>query len=91
MNSTLLSAALTVIPVPQTLVNVVRLRVKQLAAGHRPLVFALPGAGFADVALTEIAEGKLSFEPTEGADPLPELEAKLVSFPGRPRTKRAAA
>ena len=91
MNANLLSAALTIIPNPQMVVNVVRLRVKQLSLGHRPLVMAAPGLGFADVALTEIVEGKLTFESSSD-QALPEAAAaKVLEFPGAlPRKKQAA-
>jgi DNA-directed RNA polymerase subunit K/omega len=73
------------------LVNVVRLRVKQLALGHRPLVLTLPGLGFADVALTEIGGGKLTFESTAGIATPEVVAAKVVEFPGvLPRKKKAA-
>ena len=44
------------------LVNVVSKRVRQLSAGHRPMIEATPRMGFADIALQEIIEGKLSYE-----------------------------
>ena len=92
MKSTLVSAALDIIPSPQMLVNVVRLRVRQLALGHRPLVLTLPSVGMADIALTEVIQGKISFEST-ASDETPETaEAKVVEFPLLPPTskKRAA-
>jgi DNA-directed RNA polymerase subunit omega len=44
--------------------------VRQLTAGHRPLVETGPRMGFSDIALTEIIEGKLKWEaaPVESAD-----------------------
>jgi DNA-directed RNA polymerase subunit omega len=62
MQSQLLEEALKVIPSPQLLVNVVSRRVRQLTAGHRPMIDAGPRMGFADIALSEIIEGKLTFE-----------------------------
>ena len=44
------------------LVNMVSKRVRQLSAGHRPMIEATPKMGFADIALQEIIEGKLSYE-----------------------------
>ena len=95
MNALLLTTALKTIPNPQMLVNVVRLRVKQLALGHRPLVMAAPGTGLADVALAEIIEQKLSFELT------PEISANdedgaaspaVLAFPdGAPAKVKKAA
>ncbi len=76
MNSNLLVAASKVIPLTELLVNVVSRRVRQLNQGHRPLVAAPPGMGIADVALTEIIEGKLTSQPTE------QSEADIATFPG---------
>ena len=62
MSSSLLDEALKVIPNQQLLVNVVSRRVRQLTAGHRPLVEVLPRMGFSDIALKEIIDGKIKFE-----------------------------
>lgn len=62
MSSTLLEEASKVIPSQQILVNVVSKRVRQLTAGHRPMVDSGVRMGFSDIALTEIIEGKLKFE-----------------------------
>jgi DNA-directed RNA polymerase subunit omega len=63
MQSHLLDEALKVITSPQILVNVISRRVKQLTAGHRPLVeMDSPRAGFADIALTEVIKLKLTYE-----------------------------
>ena len=70
MNSNLLIAASKVIPLTELLVNVVSRRVRQLNQGHRPLVATPPGMGIADIALTEIIEGKLTSQPTEESDAL---------------------
>ncbi len=80
MKAELVKAASEVVTNPQILVNVLRRRVKQLALGHRPMVEHAVGLGLADIALTEIAHGKLSYESTLG-------EAKpgsdtVVQFPG---------
>lgn len=71
MTSTLLEEAFKVIPSQQLLVNVVSKRVRQLTAGHRPMVETGPRMGFSDIALKEIIEGKLKFEaaaPEESED-----------------------
>ena len=68
MNSKLLAAASKVIPLTDLLVNVVSRRVRQLSLGHRPLVETPPGMGIADVALTEIIEGKLPSAPVTKPD-----------------------
>jgi DNA-directed RNA polymerase subunit omega len=73
MNADLVTAAAKVIPNPDLLVNVVRLRVRQLWAGHRPLVQCSPGASAADIALLEIIGKKLTSvaAPKEILQPLP--------------------
>ena len=51
------------------LINVVSRRVRQLTSGggsiSRPLISDVANLGAADIALTEIAEGKMSFEMPE--------------------------
>jgi DNA-directed RNA polymerase subunit K/omega len=69
MQSTLLSRASVVIPNSHLLVNMVRLRVRQLMRGHRPLILAPPGMGFADLALSEIIAGKTTYENAPGITP----------------------
>jgi DNA-directed RNA polymerase subunit omega len=44
------------------LVNVVSKRVRQLNAGHKPMIDVISRMGLADIALQEIIEGKLGFE-----------------------------
>jgi DNA-directed RNA polymerase subunit omega len=83
MKADLVNAASQVIPNQQILVNMVSRRVRQLSIGHRPLVEFAPGLGLADIALTEIANGKLIFESTfgqngNGKDGSP----PVVEFPG---------
>jgi DNA-directed RNA polymerase subunit omega len=69
MHPTLLKKALLVIPNDQLLVNVIRQRVRQLMRGHRPLIAALPGIGFCDLALSEVIAGKLTYEAAPGVKP----------------------
>ena len=64
MKPSLVQAASDVITNQQILVNMVSRRVRQLCLGHRPLVEFVPGLGHADIALSEIAAGKLIFEST---------------------------
>jgi DNA-directed RNA polymerase subunit omega len=59
MKAELVDQAALVIPHPPVLINLVSKRVKQLAAGRPPLVDRRPGMRDADVALTEIIEGKI--------------------------------
>ncbi len=63
MTSSLLDEALKVIPNQQVLINVVSKRVRQLGQGHRPMVETGARIDFADVALREVIEGKLVWEP----------------------------
>lgn len=60
MTSHLLEEALKNVPTQQALVNIVSKRVRQLNQGERPLVDAGFRTGFADIALQEIIEGKLT-------------------------------
>ena len=62
MDTALLKAARNQITNVPILVNVVSKRVKQLNSGHRPLVERGPNEEPEDVALREIAEGKLTLE-----------------------------
>ena len=90
MNADLLTAASEVITNQQILVNMVSRRVRQLSLGHRPLVECAPGLREADIALTEIANGKLTFESTlgqNGTEPVPHV----VQFPEVIVAKKAVA
>jgi DNA-directed RNA polymerase subunit omega len=90
MKADLVKAASEVIPNQQILVNMVSRRVRQLCLGHRPLVEYAPGLGHADVALTEIANQKLTFESTLGQNGKNEA-ARVVQFPGIIVSKKIAA
>ncbi len=59
MRSDLVEEALKIIPEPPTLINLVSARVKQLNTGRTPLVVTDFRMGAADIALTEIIEGKI--------------------------------
>ena len=67
MTTQLLQEAAQVIPNQQLLINVVSKRVRQLGLGHRPLVETTPRMSLTDIALTEIIEGKLTYESLEGS------------------------
>ena len=81
MKAELVQAASEVITSPQILVNMVSRRVRQLTLGHRPLVEYAPGLREADIALTEIANGKLTFESTFGQNGTAEAPARVMLFP----------
>jgi len=79
MQSHLLEEALKVITSPQILVNVISRRVKQLTAGHRPLVeMDSARTGFADIALMEVIALKLSYEMVAAVVPEPVV---AIAFP----------
>jgi len=69
MQTHLLEQAAKVITSTQVLVNVISRRVRQLTNGHRPLVQVEPRMGFADIALSEVIQGKLTYEHTTGFVP----------------------
>jgi DNA-directed RNA polymerase subunit omega len=54
--------ALNKINSPEILVNVVSKRVRQLGAGFRPLIEVHPKWTLMEIALKEIAEGKIEYE-----------------------------
>ena len=60
MNIVYIEAAAKVITNKQQLINMVSKRVRQLSAGSRPLIETNLSMGLADIALSEIAEGKLT-------------------------------
>ena len=90
MNPDLVKAASEVITNQQILVNMVSRRVRQLALGHRPLVEHAPGLREADIALTEIANGKLMFESTLGQNENA-ASVEVVEFPNVVAAKKAVA
>jgi DNA-directed RNA polymerase subunit omega len=59
MKSYLLEKAAEIVTDPLVLVNLVSQRVRQLNSGRSPLIPVRPSMGIADVALTEIIEGKI--------------------------------
>lgn len=69
MNATLVKQALEKVGSPQVLVNLISQRVRQLNAGgggrNRPLLADVANFGAADIALMEIAEGKMGFDMPE--------------------------
>jgi DNA-directed RNA polymerase subunit omega len=89
MKADLIEAASKVITNQQILVNMVSRRVRQLSLGHRPLVEFAPGLREADIALTEIANKKLTFESTSGQNGTAEAPAQVVLFPGVTSGKKA--
>ena len=60
MNSQLIEKAALVITSKPLLINVVSKRVRQLMAGSRPLIDDSFRMGLADIALSEIAAGKIA-------------------------------
>jgi len=66
MNSNFIEEASKVIHEPQVLINMVSKRVRQLSAGSRPMVLVEGRMGLADIALCEIAQGKLVLSTENG-------------------------
>jgi len=73
MKSNFLEPAQQRIPNPELLVNVVSRRVRQLAQGHRPITQTDARMDFAEIALKEISEGKLTFEVIGDEEIVPEV------------------
>ncbi len=78
MNAEFIKKALEKVGNPNTLINVVSRRVRQLNAGgggmSRPLVEEIANQGTADIALRELVEDKVTFEmlaDTDAADKKP--------------------
>ena len=69
MNASLVKQALEKVLNPNVLVNLISRRVRQLNSGgggsSRPLLADVGHLGAADIALTEIIEGKMGFEMPE--------------------------
>ncbi len=63
MRDDYLKEAQKVISDPNALINVVSRRAKQLKFGNKPLVESLERLEPEDVALREIIEGKISYQP----------------------------
>ena len=69
MKSNLVDQASEIVPDPQILVNMVSKRVQQLNTGRAPLIDTVPSMGAADIALTEIIEGKVKLaDGSEGGE-----------------------
>jgi DNA-directed RNA polymerase subunit omega len=59
MKTDLIDRAAEIVTDPLVLVNLVSQRVRQLNSGRSPLIPTRPSMGAADIALTEIIEGKI--------------------------------
>jgi DNA-directed RNA polymerase subunit omega len=68
MTSHLVDDAVKKVGSTALLVNIVSKRVRQLNSGHKPMVDVLGRMGLADIALTEIIEGKLTHEAKKKED-----------------------
>lgn len=62
MRPDLVEKASKIIPDPQILINIVSQSVEQLNNGRSPLVQTTPHMGIANIALTEIIEGKITYD-----------------------------
>ena len=61
--------AAKVVPNKQQLINIVSKRLRELSAGSRPMVEVDLQMGLADIALAEVAAGKLTAEPSLNIEP----------------------
>lgn len=68
MTNALVQDALKKVGTPETLVNVISKRVRQLGQGFRPLLEVQPRWSFMEIALREVSEGKLTYEAIEDPD-----------------------
>ena len=92
MKPNLVKAAAEIIPDPKILINMVSRRVRQLCLGHRAMVEFVPGLGHADIALSEIAAGKLTFElilNQNGKDAAPQVVEFPAAIVKKPKKKAA--
>ena len=63
MRDEYLQEAQTIVEDPNTLINLVSRRSKQLKHGSKPLIESLEKLEPEDIALREIIEGKITFQP----------------------------
>tara|TARA_B100000945_G_scaffold99459_1_gene77984 strand:- start:979 stop:1185 length:207 start_codon:yes stop_codon:yes gene_type:complete len=68
MNTELVERALEVVTDEPLLINLVSKRVQQLNNGRSPLITVVERMGTADIALTEIIEGKIVIDDGESTD-----------------------
>ena len=68
MNTKLVEKALEVVTDEPLLINLVSKRVQQLNNGRSPLITVVERMGTADIALTEIIEGKIVIDDGESTD-----------------------
>ena len=69
MKAELVEQAFEVVPNKQVLINMVSRRVRQLNQGRPPLIRLEGRMGEADIALTEIIEGKIILKQQDGDSP----------------------
>ena len=86
MNNDYLYRAQEIVEDPRILAIVTSRRAKQLALGARPMV-KCDSTNHLDIALLEIAEGKLSFELSEDAPELTAEEQVLADAAAEARRK----
>ena len=68
MNIELVDKALEVVTDEPLLINLVSKRVQQLNNGRSPLITVVERMGTADIALTEIIEGKIVIDENQPTD-----------------------
>lgn len=79
MRPELVEKAAQTVPELPLLINMVSTRVAQLSRGRNPLVLLPPSYGAADIALTEIIEGKIVLNPDGGVS---EVESDFMASLG---------
>jgi DNA-directed RNA polymerase subunit omega len=94
MNAELTKRALERVGSPHVLVNLVSRRVRQLNSGggelSRPLVADTGNMGMADIALLEIAEGKMGWEIPEWVELTRPVDKRRKKFWAGIKTPRPA-
>lgn len=77
MNPDICKKALEKVGDANTLINIVSKRVRQLSSGSRPLLLGTENMGSADIAMTEIIEDKLTWDPAEFKNTAPVYTVNL--------------
>jgi DNA-directed RNA polymerase subunit omega len=87
MSHSFVPEALAKVGNPEILVNMVSKRVRQLGQGFRPLLHVEPRWTFMDIALKEIADGKLTYESIVMEED-EEAEDAVLDSPPKPRKRK---
>lgn len=77
MDSVLCAKALEKVGDTDVLINIVSQRVRQLSSGSRPLLLNVENVGWADIALMELIEDKLTWKEADFQNTAPVYTANL--------------